>query len=255
MASCTTLDASLLHFGQIPKTAVTMPDLLSRKDGVAKRMPILINHERSLLSRSASSRTTASGYWPRLNLVLMTFRATLRLFSSPQRTASALSTSMNLLKASVTLDHALRQQGLEHCNDHNCPRPPADSPAFSARKSSGHRYATEGHGLGTPLAHPVFQPEHSAGSCSRGALHTPHTTMRIASCSCVHACPRPTKCGRPLGSEMAVRADERARDFALPTPGRNDPPHTTTTLWFSFLDDPLQPDLLPLVYLFVHVNR
>ena len=32
----------------------------------------------------------------------------------------------------------------------NCPRPPADSPAFSAHKSSGHRYATEGHGLGAP---------------------------------------------------------------------------------------------------------
>ena len=32
-----------------PKTAHTMPDLLSRIDGLAKRMPILINHHRSLL--------------------------------------------------------------------------------------------------------------------------------------------------------------------------------------------------------------
>ena len=37
------------------------------------------------------------------NLVWMTFRATLRLFSFPQRTATSLSTSMNLLRASVTL--------------------------------------------------------------------------------------------------------------------------------------------------------
>ena len=49
MASCTTLDASLVQTGQIPKTAITMPDLLSRKGGWAKRMPVLINRERSLL--------------------------------------------------------------------------------------------------------------------------------------------------------------------------------------------------------------
>ena len=137
---------------------------------------------------------------------------------------------MNLLRGFSDPDHSLRLQRLEHCNDQNCPRPLADSPAFSARKSSGHRYATEGHGLGTPFSHPVIQPGHSAGSSSRGALHTVHTTKHIASCSCVHACPRPTKCGRPLGSEMAVRTDERERDFALSTPGRNDPPHTVRAL-------------------------
>ena len=144
-------------------------------------MPILINHYWSLLvvrhlfdamerdfcvpcsacrrvSKSASSHTTASEYWARLNLLLMTFRATLRLLSSPQRTASSLSTSMTLLKASVTLimpcAHGASKTAMTTLS--------ADSPAFSARKSSGHCYSTEGHRLGTPLAHPVVQPEHTS---------------------------------------------------------------------------------------------
>ena len=266
MASCTVLDVSLFKWTSSPKTAPIMHDLLSRIDGLAKRMPILINHHRSLLvvrhlfnamerdfcvpcsarrtvSRSASSHTTASEYWPRLNLLLMTFKATLHLLSSPRRTASTLSTSMTLLEASVTLitpcAYGASNTAMTTLS--------ADSPAFSARKSSGHKYATEGHGFGKPshlLAHPIIEAEDCAGSSS-GALHIPHTTKRI---------------GRLLGSEMAVKADERERDFALSVHGRNDPPQAVPCISKQLLaqrlpgsppleplEDLLQPDLLPLV--------
>ena len=103
-------------------------------------------------------------------------------------------------------------------------------------------------GFGAPshlLAHPIIEAEHCAGSSS-GALHIPHTTKRI---------------GRLLGREMAVKADERERDFALSVHGRNDPPQAVPCISKQLparrlpcgspplqpLGDLLQPDLQPLV--------
>ena len=140
--------------------------------------------------------------WPRLTLLLMTFMATLRLLSSPQCTASSLSTSMTLLKASVTLvmPCAFGSSNIAMTTLS------ADSPAFSARKSSGHKYATEGHGSlkqSTARVPPVVP-----STCS-----TPPIAPLVLASS-----------GRLLGSEVAVKADERERDVTLSVHGRNDPP-------------------------------
>ena len=143
-------------FASSPKTGPTMPDLLHHPSLLVVRQLFtqwnvifcVSCSPRRRVSRSASSHIAASEYWPRLNLLLMTL-GFVRLFNSPQRTASSLSTSMTLLRASVTL--------IMPCayGDSNSAMTTmsADSPAFSVRKSSGHYYAT-GHGFGASSGAP-----------------------------------------------------------------------------------------------------
>ena len=145
-------------------------------------------------------------------------------------------------------DHALRLRRLEHCSDHTFR---GFAIRFASIFSAQIKWLQIRDG-GSPvwhtshlLAHPIVEAEHCAGSSS-GALHIPHTTKRI---------------GRLLGSEMAVKADERERDFALSVHGRNDPPQAVPCISKQLLaqrlpcgppleplEDLLQPDLLPLVF-------
>ena len=109
----------------------------------------------------------------------------------------------------------------------NCPRPPADSPAFSAHKSSGHRYATEGHGLGAPsrLRSPCRVRLYGAAESGRvvEALPSDHgnipdecvmfgSVWRLCFCGQCHTSRKPTRvqqCGINSASVLSFPATLR----------------------------------------------